>query len=99
MENNTNTSPTQTRKTEQIKSLQRNITTTLLPVTYKILTTCIINRVQEQLQPKVADYEAGYRPNILCIKQNFNLKSIIKLFAIRSKLITCTFVNLRIAYD
>lgn len=51
------------------------------------------------LSTTVAEYQAGFRPSRLCVEQIFNLKTIIKLHVIRSKHITCTFVDFRKAYD
>lgn len=71
----------------------------LLPVTYKILSACLLKRAQEQLEHTISDYQAGFRPNRSCPEQIFNLKAILKIKAIRSKPIVCTFVDFKKAYD
>jgi endonuclease/exonuclease/phosphatase family metal-dependent hydrolase len=71
----------------------------LLPVTYKILSACLLNRAQKQLEPKLAEYQAGFRPNRSCPEQIFNLKTIFKMRALRQKPLVCTFVDFKKAYD
>lgn len=71
----------------------------LLSVTYKILSSCLLRRTQDQLEQKVAEYQAGFRPNRSCTEQIHNLKTILKIKALRSRPITCTFVDFKKAYD
>lgn len=71
----------------------------LLQVAYKILSTCLLKRTQEQLERQIGDYQAGFRPGRSCIEQIFNLKTILKHKAIRNAPIICTFVDFKKAYD
>lgn len=71
----------------------------LLPVTYKILSACLLNRTQQQLEPEIAEYQAGFRPNRSCPEQIFNLKTVLKMRALRQKPVVCTFVDFKKAYD
>ena len=40
----------------------------LLPVTYKILSQCLFDRAQQQLEQKIGEYQAGFRPNRSCLE-------------------------------
>jgi Reverse transcriptase (RNA-dependent DNA polymerase) len=71
----------------------------LLQVTYKILSACLLKRTQEQLEHKIGEYQAGFRPGRSCVEQIFNLKTIFKHKAIRNAPIVCTFVDFKKAYD
>lgn len=71
----------------------------LLPVTYKILSACLLKRTQEQLEPKIAEFQAGFRPKRSCAEQIFNLKTIIRIKTLRHKPLICIFVDFKKAYD
>jgi len=71
----------------------------LVQVTYKILSATILKRVQEQLEHKIGEYQAGFRPNRSCSEQIFNLKTILKLRHTRRQPTICTFVDFQKAYD
>lgn len=71
----------------------------LLSVPYKILSSCLLKRVQEQIEHKIADYQAGFRPNRSCPEQILNLKQTLKIQALRNKPTVCTFVDFKKAYD
>ena len=71
----------------------------LLPVPYKILSACLLQRTQEQIEPLIGEYQAGFRPHRSCIEQIFNLKSTLKFRAIRNLPTICTFVDFHKAYD
>ena len=45
----------------------------LLPVTYKILSQCLLDRTQQQLEHKIGEYQAGFRPSRSCPEQILNL--------------------------
>lgn len=71
----------------------------LLQVTYKILSACLLKRTQQQLEYKIGEYQAGFRPNRSCTEQIFNLKMILKHMALRGKPVICVFVDFKKAYD
>lgn len=71
----------------------------LLSVPYKILSACLLRRAQEQLEPLIGEYQAGFRPHRSCTEQIFNLKSTLKIRATRNLPTICTFVDFRKAYD
>lgn len=71
----------------------------LVQVTYKILSACLLQRTQEQLEQKIGEYQAGFRPGRSCVEQIFNLKTVLRIKAIRNAPIICTFVDFQKAYD
>ena len=71
----------------------------LLPVTYKILSQCLLDRAQQQLEPKIGEYQAGFRPGRSCPEQILILKLILRHQRICSKNVVCTFVDFKKAYD
>ena len=71
----------------------------LLPITYKILSQCLLDRAQQQLEEKIGEYQAGFRPNRSCPEQILNLKLILRHQKIYNKNIVCTFVDFKKAYD
>ena len=71
----------------------------LLQVTYKILSACLLKRTQEQLEHKIGEYQAGFRPNRSCTEQIFNLKTILKYKAVRGATVICVFIDFKKAYD
>lgn len=71
----------------------------LLPVTYKIFSQCLLDRAQQQLEPKIGEYQAGFRPNRSCPEQILNLKLILRHQKIYNKNVVCTFVDFKKAYD
>lgn len=71
----------------------------LLPVPYKIFSACLLQRTQEQLEPLIGEYQAGFRPHRSGTEQIFNLKSTLKLRATRNLPTICTFVDFKKAYD
>lgn len=71
----------------------------LLPVMYKILSMCLLDRAQEKLEKNIGEYQAGFRPNRSCPEQILNLKLILRHQRIYNKNIVCTFVDFKKAYD
>lgn len=71
----------------------------LLSVTYKILSQCLLDRAQQQLEHKIGEYQAGFRPNRSCPEQILNLKLILRHQKVYNKNIVCTFVDFKKAYD
>ena len=71
----------------------------LLPVTYKILSQCLLDRAQHQLEHKIGEYQAGFRPNRSCPEQILNLKLLLRHQKIYNKNVVCTFVDFKKAYD
>ena len=71
----------------------------LLPVTYKILSFCLLKRTQDQLEPLIGEYQAGFRPHRSVTEQIFNLKSMLKIRALQSQPTICTFIDFKKAYD
>lgn len=71
----------------------------LLQVTYKVLSACLLKRTQEQLEHKIGEYQAGFRPGRSCVEQILNLKNVLKMKALRNRPIVCTFIDFKKAYD
>ena len=71
----------------------------LLAVTYKILSACLLERTQKLLEPKISDFQAGFRPNRSCPEQILNLKLITRMRQIRRKPTIYVFVDFKKAYD
>lgn len=71
----------------------------LLPVTYKILSKALLNRLEAQLDPQIGDYQGGFRKGRSCTEQILNLKFIIRYRRQRAKDIHVTFVDFKKAYD
>lgn len=71
----------------------------LLPVTYKILSQCLLDRAEKQLEHNIGEYQAGFRPTRSCTEQILNLKLILRHQKVNNKDIICTFVDFKKAYD
>ncbi|KAI5720012.1 hypothetical protein M8J77_000651 [Diaphorina citri] len=71
----------------------------LLPVTYKILSKALLNRLEPQLDNCIGEYQGGFRKGRSCVEQILNLKLILKYRKIRGKDIVVTFVDFKKAYD
>lgn len=71
----------------------------LLPVTYKILSKALQNRLENQIDGELGEYQAGFRKGRSCIEQIWNLKLIIKYRKMRAKNFFVTFVDFKKAYD
>ncbi|KAI5746185.1 hypothetical protein M8J77_000906 [Diaphorina citri] len=71
----------------------------LLPVTYKILSKALLNRLECQLDQCIGEYQGGFRKGRSCVEQILNLKLIIKYRRLRNKDIYVTFVDFKKAYD
>lgn len=71
----------------------------LLPVTYKILSKALQNRLEPQLDPQLGEYQAGFRRARSCVEQILNLKLLIKHQKQRAKNLFVTFVDFKKAYD
>lgn len=67
----------------------------LLPVTYKILSNCLLDRAQEQLEPKIGEYQAGFGPKRSCSEQILNLKLILRHQKIYNKMLFALLLILR----
>lgn len=67
----------------------------LLPVTYKILSKILLNRLESQTDHLIGEYQAGFRKGRSCSEQIWNLKMILQH---KSKLVV-TFVDFKKAYD
>lgn len=71
----------------------------LLSVPYKILSQCLLDRAQRQLEPNIGEYQAGFRSGRSCPEQILNLKLILRHQRICSNNLVCTFVDFKKAYD
>lgn len=71
----------------------------LLPVTYKILSRLLLNRMEPLLDQHLGEYQAGFRKSRSCAEQIHNLKSVIAYAKSRSKKFVVTFVDFQKAYD
>lgn len=71
----------------------------LLPVSFKILSQCLLDRAQKQLEPSIGEYQAGFRPGRSCPEQILNLKLILRHQKLYNKNVVCTFVDFKKAYD
>lgn len=71
----------------------------LLPVTYKILSKALMNNIEAQAEHKIGEYQAGFRKSRSCPEQIFNLKTILRIRAMRNLNTVVTFVDFKKAYD
>lgn len=71
----------------------------LLPVAYKILSKALLNRVEDQVDHLIGEYQAGFRKGRSCVEQIFNLKSILRTRALRGQNTVIVFVDFKKAYD
>jgi Reverse transcriptase (RNA-dependent DNA polymerase). len=71
----------------------------LLPVTYKIFSKLLLNRLEPQIDPKLGEYQGGFRKGRSCPEQILSLKMIIKYYTARPKNIYISFVDFKKAYD
>ncbi|KAI5731310.1 hypothetical protein M8J77_008047 [Diaphorina citri] len=71
----------------------------LLPVTYKILSKALQNRLEDQLDQEIGEYQGGFRKGRSCVEQILNLKFVIRYRKVRSKDTFITFVDFKKAYD
>lgn len=71
----------------------------LLDCTYKILSKIIYNRVRDQLEKELGEYQAGFRPGRSCPEQILNLKLIIDYYKSRNKQLVISFIDFQKAYD
>jgi len=69
----------------------------LLPVSYKILSKALLNRLEPQVNQQIGEYQAGFRKGRSCIEQIWNLKTILHIRQGRNT--TVTFVDFQKAYD
>ncbi|MXP61689.1 reverse transcriptase domain-containing protein [Pantoea sp. Taur] len=72
----------------------------LLPVTYKIFSKLLLKRLTPQLDPKLGEYQGGFRKGRSCPEQILSLKLLIKKFRNHpTKNLFITFVDFKKAYD
>lgn len=69
----------------------------LLPVTYKILSKALSNRLESQADYQIGEYQAGFRKGRSCIEQIWNLKNILQIRNCKNTIVT--FVDFKKAYD
>lgn len=69
----------------------------LLPVTYKILSKALLNRLEPQIDPQIGEYQGGFRKGRSCSEQIWCLKTI--LTTRKTGNTTVTFVDFKKAYD
>ena len=68
-----------------------------MPVTYKILSKVLFNRLEKQADPHIGEYQAGFRKGRSCAEQMWNLKTIFQMRTTRNTVVT--FVDFKKAYD
>lgn len=71
----------------------------LLPVTYKIFSKLLLNRLEPQIDSKLGEYQGGFRRNRSCIEQILSIKLILKYYNARPKNIFISFIDFQKAYD
>lgn len=71
----------------------------LLPVTYKIFSKLLLNRPEPHVDPKLGEYQGGFRRGRSCMEQILSLKMILKHYNLRTKNIFVSFVDFQKAYD
>ena len=69
----------------------------LLPVTYKILSKALLNRLELQVDSLIGEYQAGFRKGRSCAEQIWNLRTILKVRQTNNTV--ATLVNFKKAYD
>lgn len=69
----------------------------ILPVTYKILSKTLQNRLEPQADPLIGEYQAGFRKGRSCSEQIWTLKTILHTRQFRNT--TVTFIDFKKAYD
>ena len=69
----------------------------LLPVTYKILSKALLNRLELQVDSLIGEYQAGFRKGRSCAEQIWNLRTILKVRQTNNTV--ATFVDFKKAYD
>ena len=67
--------------------------------TYKIFSKILYNRIKEQLDNELGEYQGGFRPWRSCAEQITTLKLIMDYYRKRNKLLSITFVDFKKAYD
>lgn len=72
----------------------------LLPVSYNIISQCLLHQAQQQLEHSILEYKTGFRTNRLYPEQILNLKLILRQQKIYyDENIVCSFVDFNKAYD
>lgn len=71
----------------------------LLDCTYKILSRIIYNRIKDQLEKELGEYQGGFRPWRSCPDQILTLKLIISYFKARNRQLIMSFIDFKKAYD
>lgn len=71
----------------------------LLPVTYKILSLAILERLEAQVEHQIGEYQGGFRKSRSTAEQIQNLKTVIRYCTLRSKQYVSVFVDFKKAYD
>lgn len=71
----------------------------LLPITYKIFSKAILRRLEEQVEKRLGEYQAGFRNGRCCPQQILNLKLLLNYKKLRAGCIVVTFVDFKKAYD
>lgn len=71
----------------------------LLPVIYKVLSKALLNRIGEQADHLIGEYQGGFRKGRSCAEQIFNLKNILRLRTLRGVNTVVIFVDFKKAYD
>lgn len=71
----------------------------LLDCTYKIFSKILYNRIKEQLDQELGDYQGGFRPWRSCAEQILTLKLVMAYYKQRNKPLSITFIDFKKAYD
>lgn len=71
----------------------------LLDCTYKIFSRILYNRIKEQLDQELGEYQGGFRPWRSCAEQIITLKLIMAYYKKQNKPLYITFIDFKKAYD
>ena len=71
----------------------------ILGSTYKIFSKILYNRIKEQLDQELGEYQGGFRPWRSCAEQIITLKLIMAYYRKRNKPLSITFIDFKKAYD
>lgn len=71
----------------------------LLNTSYKILSAILYNRIMEFVEPRIGDYQGGFRRNRSTIDQIFSVRQIMEKTKEFNKIIWFLFIDFKAAYD
>lgn len=71
----------------------------LLDCTYKIFSRIIYNKIKDQLEKELGEYQGGFRPWRGCPDQILTLKLIMQYYKKQNKQLVIAFIDFKKAYD